>query len=98
VLGTVVNSVVGPGAVVGRGAEVRHSAVMTDAVVQSGAVVGKSALGEGVVVGRGAHVGSLHATRPVLVGAHHPIPGGGEIASGTHLSPSAPHKLVRRRA
>jgi glucose-1-phosphate adenylyltransferase len=97
VQGTVVNSVIGPGAIVERGAEVRHSVVMADAIVRSGAFVGKSVLGEGVVVGRGTHVGAARATHPVLVGARRRIPTGKEIPPGTHLSPSAPHKLVRKQ-
>ncbi|TDV44274.1 glucose-1-phosphate adenylyltransferase family protein [Actinophytocola oryzae] len=97
VAGTVVNSVIGPGAVVERGAEVRHSVLMGDVTVRSGASVAKSVLSEGVTVGRGAHVGSPRATNPVLIGAHRRIAADAEVPTGTHLPPTAPHGLLRPR-
>jgi glucose-1-phosphate adenylyltransferase len=97
VLGTVVNSIIGPGATVERGAEVRHSVIMADTTVRAGAVVAKTVLGERVTIGRGAHIGSAQATHPVLIGANRRIPAGKDIPPAAHVSPSTPHKLVRRR-
>jgi glucose-1-phosphate adenylyltransferase len=95
IAGTVVNSVIGPGVVVERGAEVRHSVLMADVVVRSGAFVGKAVLSEGVTVGRGARIGSAQATHPVLVGAHRRISAGTHITPNTHLPPTSPHRLLR---
>ena len=55
--GTVVNSILSPGVVVGVGAVVRDSIVMFDAVIRSGAVVDRAILDKEVVVGPGAIVG-----------------------------------------
>jgi glucose-1-phosphate adenylyltransferase len=90
VAGTVVNSVIGPGAVVERGAEVRHSVVMAGVTVRSGAFVGKAVLSDGVSIGRGAEIGSARATHPVLIGANRRIAADAEIAAGTHLSAAPP--------
>ncbi len=55
--GTVVNSVLSPGVVVGVGAVVRDSIVMFDSVIRSGAVIDRAILDKEVVVGPGAIVG-----------------------------------------
>jgi glucose-1-phosphate adenylyltransferase len=55
--GTVVNSVLSPGVVVGVGAVVRDSIVMFDSVIRPGAVVDRAILDKEVVVGPGAIVG-----------------------------------------
>ena len=55
--GTVLNSVLSPGVVVGVGAVVRDSIVMFDSVIRPGAVIDRSILDKEVVVGPGAIVG-----------------------------------------
>ena len=55
--GTVLNSVLSPGVVVGVGAVVRDSIVMFDSVIRSGAVIDRAILDKEVVVGPGAIVG-----------------------------------------
>ena len=57
VQGQVVNSILFPGVVVERGAEVRDSIVMHDTVVGAGAVLDRAIIDKEVLVGRGAKVG-----------------------------------------
>ncbi len=96
VAGEVVDSIVGPGAVVERGATVRHSVLMDDAVVRAGATVSRSVLAEGCAVGRRATVGAPQARHPVLVGAHRRIAADAEVPAGTHLEPTRPRDLIRK--
>src|SRR5690349_11483655 len=55
--GRVVRSVLGPGVVVERGAEIRDSILLDDGVVRSGARVHRAIVDAGVRVGEGAAVG-----------------------------------------
>jgi glucose-1-phosphate adenylyltransferase len=55
--GTVVNSVLSPGVVVGVGAVVRDSILMFDTVVRPGAIVDRAILDKEVTVGPGSIVG-----------------------------------------
>lgn len=96
VAGAVVNSVLGPGVVVERGAEVRHSVLMDDVVVRSGAIVARSVIAEGSVVGRRARLGAVNAVRPVLVGSHRRIAADTELGAGTEIEPRRPRDLIRR--
>ena len=57
VQGHVVNSILFPGVVVERGAQVRDSIVMHDTVIGAGAVVDRAILDKEVRVGRGSQVG-----------------------------------------
>jgi len=57
IAGTVVNSVLSPGVVVGVGAVVRDSIVMFDSVIRAGAVVDRAILDKEVTVGPGAIIG-----------------------------------------
>jgi len=57
VQGQVVNSILFPGVVVERGAQVRDSIVMHDTVIGAGAVVDRAILDKEVRVGRGSQVG-----------------------------------------
>ncbi len=95
VAGTVVNSIVGPGVTVERGAVVRHSVLMEDVTIRSGAVVSRSVLSESVVVGPGATLGAPNAVHPVLVGTRRHIAAGAELPAGTHLEPTKPRNLLR---
>ncbi|HEX2578505.1 MAG TPA: sugar phosphate nucleotidyltransferase [Aquihabitans sp.] len=95
VAGTVVNSILGPGVVVERGAEVRHSVLMGDVTVRAGASVRRSVLAEEVVVGKGAEVGAVNARHPVLVGTKRHIKPGDHVEAGTHVEPRQPRALLR---
>lgn len=96
VAGEVVNSVIGPGVVIERGASVRHSVLMDDVVVRSGATVARSVIAEGSVVGRGALLGAVNAVHPVLVGSHRRIAADAELGPGTEVEPRRPRDLIRR--
>ena len=88
VRGTVIDSIVGPGAVVEREAEVRHSVLFDDVRVGRGATVARSVLAEDVRIGAKARIGAAHARHPVLVGAARRLAAGSEVAAGTHLDPA----------
>lgn len=91
--GTVVDSIIGPGARIERGATVRHSVVMADAVVRRGAVVARSVIAEQAIVGPDATVGAPQARQPVLVGARRRVPAGRTLTAGTQLEPNSPRDL-----
>jgi len=88
VRGTVIDSIVGPGAVVDRDAEVRHSVLFDDVRIGRGASVARSVLAEGVRVGPRSRIGAPHARHPVLVGAARRLAAGTEVTAGTHLDPA----------
>lgn len=88
VRGTVVDSIVGPGVVVKRDAEVRHSVLFDDVRIARGATVARAVLAEGVRVGARARIGAPNARHPVLVGAARRLAAGTEVAAGTHLDPA----------
>lgn len=96
VAGEVVNSVIGPGVVIERGASVRHSVLMDDVVVRSGAAVARSVIAEGSVIGRRARLGAVNAVHPVLVGSHRRIAADAELGPGTEVAPRRPRDLIRR--
>ncbi|MBM9466138.1 sugar phosphate nucleotidyltransferase [Nakamurella leprariae] len=87
VAGTVINSIVGPGARVAAGAEVRDSVLMADAVVEPGARVVRSVLAEQVVVGRDARLAGTTAD-PVLVGTGHRVDAQARVDAGAQLDPA----------
>ncbi|MDR7253676.1 glucose-1-phosphate adenylyltransferase [Nocardioides sp. BE266] len=93
VSGLVVGSVLGPGVVVEKGAEVHDSVVMEDCVIRAGAVVRTTVLDERCEVDAGARVGGEPSGRlardedVVLVGRDSRV--GGEVASGARLEPGS---------
>ncbi|MDT0183785.1 sugar phosphate nucleotidyltransferase [Microbacterium sp. ARD31] len=93
VSGTVVGSVLGPGVVVEKGAEVHDSVVMEDCVIRAGAVVRTTVLDERCVVGERARVGGEPAGRlardedVVLVGRDSRIRA--DVAAGSRLEPGS---------
>ena len=87
VRGTVVGSIIGPGTVVERGAEVRHSVLMADVKIGAGASVARTVVADGAWVGAGARVGAPNARHPVLVGAGRRLAARSEVPAGTHLDP-----------
>lgn len=95
VAGTVRRSVVGPGAVVERGAVVTDSILFADSAVRAKAEVTWSILDEHVTVGRGAVVGGHPRKRPVpsesitMLGTGARVRGGGRVALGDQLEPRA---------
>jgi glucose-1-phosphate adenylyltransferase len=78
----VVRSVVGPGAVVEAGAEVRDSVLLGGAVVRRGARVVRAVLDDRVEVGAGANVGGDGGDL-VVVGY------GARVEPGARLGPGA---------
>lgn len=95
VAGTVVNSVIGPGVLIERGATVRHSVLMDDVVVRAGAEVSRTVIAEGTVIGRRASLGAPNARQPVLVGAHRRIAADTELRPGSEVEPHRPRDMIR---
>jgi glucose-1-phosphate adenylyltransferase len=93
VAGLVVGSVLGPGVVVEKGAEIHDSVVMEDCVVRAGAVVRTSVLDERCEVVARSRVGAEPSRRLaddddlVLVGRDSTV--SGEVAAGARLEPGS---------
>lgn len=93
VSGLVVGSVLGPGVVVEKGAEVHDSVVMEDCVIRAGAVVRTSVLDERCEVASGARVGAepsrrvAHDDDLVLVGRDSTV--AGTVGAGARLEPGS---------
>ncbi|CAM3622693.1 glucose-1-phosphate adenylyltransferase family protein [Nocardioides zeicaulis] len=91
VSGLVVGSVLGPGVVVEKGAEVHDSVLMEDCVVRAGAVVRTAVVDERCEVLAGARVGAEPSARVArdedLVLAGRDCRLGGEVAPGGRLEP-----------
>jgi glucose-1-phosphate adenylyltransferase len=93
VAGLVVGSVLGPGVVVERGAEVHDSVVMEDCVIRAGAVVRTSILDERCDVGGKARVGEEPTARlardedVVLVGRDSTVTA--RLGAGARLEPGS---------
>lgn len=93
VAGLVTGSVLGPGVVVEKGAEVHDSVVMEDCVIRAGAVVRTTVLDERCEVGARARVGAdpsrrlAHDDDLVLVGRDSRV--GGEVVAGARLEPGS---------
>ena len=91
VSGEVVDSVLGPGVVVEKGAVVRDSVLMEGCVVRAGAVVHTAVVDEGCEVLAGARLGARPTARLardediVLVGRDSRV--GGEVVAGARLEP-----------
>ena len=93
VAGLVTGSVLGPGVVVERGAEVHDSVLMEDCVVRAGAVVRTTVLDERCEVADSARVGAEASARlardedVVLVGRDSRV--AGEVPAGARLEPGS---------
>jgi glucose-1-phosphate adenylyltransferase len=93
VSGLVVGSVLGPGVVVEKGAEVHDSVLMEDCVVRAGAVVRTSVLDERCEVAARARVGAEPSARlardedVVLAGRDSRV--AGDVAVGARLEPGS---------
>jgi glucose-1-phosphate adenylyltransferase len=88
VAGRVERSVLSPGVVVERGAEVRDSILLHDAVVRAGARVERAILDAGVEVGEGVRIGE--AGRDLaLVGQRIRIPARDRVPPGARVEPEA---------
>ena len=93
VAGLVVGSVLGPGVVVEKGAEVHDSIVMEDCVIRAGAVVRTTVLDERCEVSARSRVGAepsrrlAHDDDLVLAGRDSRL--GGEVAAGSRLEPGS---------
>ncbi len=88
ILGTVRNSVLGPGVVVEAGAVVEDSVIMNDVVIGKGARVTYSILDANVTIGDGAVVGENKATAAgiAVIGADAKIANGAVIEAGAMIS------------
>jgi glucose-1-phosphate adenylyltransferase len=90
--GLVVRSVIGPGVVVERGAEVRDSVVLDDAHIGANAIVTTSIIDSGVVVDRDARVGDAGPASQAgpddiaVVGAGVRVAAGASVAAGARVS------------
>ena len=93
VAGLVVGSVLGPGVVVEKGAEVHDSVVMEDCVIRAGAVVRTTVLDERCEVAARSRVGAepsrrlAHDDDLVLAGRDSRL--AGEVAAGARLEPGS---------
>jgi len=93
VAGLVVGSVLGPGVVVEKGAEVHDSVVMDDCVIRAGAVVRTTVLDERCEVAPRSRVGAetsrrlAHDDDVVLVGRDSTV--SGDVAAGARLEPGS---------
>jgi glucose-1-phosphate adenylyltransferase len=93
VSGLVVGSVLGPGVVVEKGAEVHDSVLMEDCVVRAGSVVRTTVLDERCEVTGRARIGAESARRlahdddVVLVGRDSTV--SGDVAAGARLEPGS---------
>ncbi|AZG44599.1 Glucose-1-phosphate adenylyltransferase [Gordonia insulae] len=91
VSGTVRRSVLGPGVIVERGADITDSIIFSDTVVRRGARVSWSIVDERVRIGEDARVGGRPRTRPVptdritLVGMDTLITRGARVPLGTRI-------------
>ena len=87
-LGTVRNSVLGPGVVVEEGAVVEDSVIFNDVHIGKGATVRYSILDANVQIGAGATIGEDRATAEgiAVIGADVSVPAGEKIAAGAMIS------------
>ena len=88
ILGTVRNSVLGPGVIVEAGAVVEDSVIMNDVVIGKGAKVTYSILDANVTIGANAVVGEDKATAAgiAVIGADCKIPNGATVEAGAMIS------------
>jgi glucose-1-phosphate adenylyltransferase len=98
--GTVVNSVLSPGAWVEAGAVVRDSVIMNDTVIRAGAVVDKCVLDKEIEIGAGAQVGVGDDNTPnqlepanintgiTIMGKRARVPAGATIGRNCRIDPN----------
>ena len=89
VRGTVVRSVIGPGAVVEAGAYVAESVLLQDAKARSGAKLVRAVADASSEAGAGAMAGASDGDITVL-GSGACVPGNQKIPAGSELDPEAP--------
>ena len=93
--GTVRRSVLGPGAVVEKGAVVEDSVLGADVVVASGATLSTSIVDDGCRIGRGATVGAipastrLHDKDITMLGRDCRVSAGATVPPGARLEPGS---------
>ncbi|MBB5233684.1 glucose-1-phosphate adenylyltransferase family protein [Deinococcus budaensis] len=86
--GEVVGSVIGPNAVVEKGASVRDSIVQAGAVVRAGASVRSAIVDAHAVVEAGARVGGQGQGSPLsVIGAHSVVEAGAQVGPGVIVEP-----------
>jgi glucose-1-phosphate adenylyltransferase len=96
IYGTVENSVIGSGVVIGKDAVVKNSIIMNGAVIGDGAVVDKAILAEGVQIGKNAELGvgeeapnefapHIYSFGLVTIGENSVIPDGVKIGKNTAI-------------
>ncbi|MDO4262603.1 MAG: glucose-1-phosphate adenylyltransferase family protein [Deinococcus sp.] len=90
IAGTVVRSLIGPGAVVEKGAEVRDSIVLAGAVIRAGAQVGRAIVDREALVEEQAVVGGQSANaRLCVVGAAATVGAGATLRPSLQVPPGA---------
>jgi glucose-1-phosphate adenylyltransferase len=88
IAGEVVRSVIGPNAVVEKGAVVRDSIVQPGATVKAGARVSRAIVDQGATVEEGAKVGGQSAnSTPSVIGARATVEAGARVGPGLHVQP-----------
>lgn len=88
IAGSVTRSLIGPGAVVEKGAEVRDTIVQMGAMIRAGAQVSRAIIDREAVVGEKAVVGGQSANaRLCVVGAGAQVEAGARLAPGLQLPP-----------
>ena len=88
IAGNVTRSLIGPGAVIEKGAEVRDTIVQMGAVVRAGAQVSRAIIDRDAVVGEKAVVGGQSANaRLSVVGVGARVEAGARLAPGLQLPP-----------
>lgn len=88
IAGTVTRSLIGPGAVVEKGAEVRDTIVQMGAIIRAGAQVSRAIIDRDAVIGEKAVVGGQSANaRLCVVGVGAQVEAGARLAPGLQLPP-----------
>jgi glucose-1-phosphate adenylyltransferase len=93
ILGSVRNSVLGPGVVVEAGGQVRDSVIFADVTVRSGATVDWAIVGHDCEIGSGAKVGAANPREIsdpellALLGADCRVEPGAQVPAGSRLEP-----------
>lgn len=97
IYGEVINSVIGAGVFVGKGAVIRDSIIMCGSVIKDGAILDKAIIAEESIIGTGAVLGTgeyaesqydpkVYQFDLVTVGEHTIIPDGVKIGKNTAIS------------
>jgi glucose-1-phosphate adenylyltransferase len=106
--GTAIRSVISPGVIIEKGAEVRDSIIQHRCVIRAGAVVDRSILDKEVVVGRGVRVGTgdsgiPNTERPDIVnagisiiGKRVTLPPGLQVGRNVIVGPGVHEELLDR--